>query len=513
MFFALNKGQSALAALILLIGGFWMLLFWQLGFEWLYNPQYQYGLAVPCIGAYLVYLRYLDSPTPKPHPLLQRTLPSATCFLLLGFYPLAIVFEANADWRLLPWLMALGCFVHTVWALSGVGGLGWMRHFSCAFLFFLCAVPWPSAVEGVLVQELLKWVSASAVEFLHLMGVPALQMGNIIQVPGGLVSMEDACSGVRSFQSSLMLGYFLGELFRLGLGHRLFLLCLGPLSAVGFNILRTLFIALLVDAKGSVFANSWHGLASQLVFMACLGHLALWACLLRKKAPAPKPRSQKAATALSLGFSLPWALGVFAVALFSGVFAKLWYGLFPPRLPYERVGWYMQWDRLGEGARMRDVPPSIKERLLYDAGQLVQLQLPEGGAGLAYYFSWERMKAAQLGGFHGPELCLPALGWGPAQEGPLLVWEKQGVQLVFRSFKFRRSPQKIYVFFVQWDQSAYPYHKKSGRFRKDRLLEAWQRHRSPRKTSLELVLAGPKSFAEAQKAAETILEKALVVVQ
>lgn len=511
MAFSLDKDQKDLLSYMLLVGGFWALLFVQLGFEWLHNPQYQYGLAVPCMGAYLVYLRYLDRPPPIPEPGLKRPLRAWAILLALGLYPCVVVFETNADWRLLIWLQAVLILGFTLRALWVAGGPPWVKHFSWPFMFFLCAVPWPSVVEGALVQYLLKGVSAAALEGLHLLGVPAIQSGNIIQVSKGLVSMEDACSGVRSFQSSIMLGYCLGELFRLRLGLRVCLLALGPLSAVGFNVLRTVLMALVVDAKGSAYANAYHGLAGQVVFMACLGHLWLWALLFKRLQGEVRARHSSSACPRALSLPLGFAAAVCGLTLFSWVFAKLWYGLLPPRLPYAEMGWQMRWERLGQGIKLETVPPSVKERLLYEDGELVRGQGPEGYTWLAYYFSWKRLKAAQLGGFHGPELCLPALGWGTAEEGELLRWEQGGTQLVFRSFRFNRAAQSIYVFFTQWDQSAYPYHQKAGRFRKDRLLEAWHRHRSPRKTSLEVVLSGPKSFPEARQALQTMLKQALVI--
>lgn len=507
-----DKNQRNLLAFVLGLGGFWLLLCLQLSFEWSHNPQYQYGLSIPFIGAYLVYLRYRDRPRPQPPQSLKYLLPVSLLLGLCCLYPLVIIFETNADWRLLIWSQALLIFGLTLLALWSAGAWPWVKHFSWAFVFFLCGVPWPSAVESILIQHLLHAVSAIAVEGLHLVGIPALQSGNIIQMAKGLVSMENACSGIRSFQSSLMLAYFLGELFRLRLFHRWVLFSLGPLSAVGFNVFRTFFVAVLVNAKGSAYANQWHGLASQLVFIACLGHLGLWALYFRRFTKGPTPKKLSPGPAFPLTLALPYAMGVFCASLFSLVFARLWYDAFPPALPYQGLAWHMQWDRLSPHPQLEAVPPSVKEALFYDQGAIVRGNT-SGIDWLACYFNWKSLKAAQLAGFHGPELCLPALGWGQALEGPPLQWEQSGIQLVFRTFKFQTASKAIYVFFVQWDQSAYPYHQKSGRFRKDRLLEAWQRHRSPRKTSLELVLAGPKSFAEAQKAVEKLLQEALVVTE
>jgi exosortase len=489
---------------------FWCVLWAQLRFEWGHNPQYQYGLAVPFIGLYLLYLRFLDRPKPLPQLSAKGLVQGLALGLIVVLYPLLIVFETNIDWRMLIWGQTVLVFAFSLLFLYFLGSWPWVRHFAWVFIFFACAVPWPTGLELALVHRLLGFVSAISVDVLHILGVPALQNANIIQVSKGFVSMEEACSGVRSFQSSLMLAYFLGELFRLRLFHRCCLLFLGPLSAIVFNIFRTTLLALLVNAKGSAFANQWHGLAGQAVFLACLAHLSFWGFVLRPSSSSfhLSRRSFSFPRGLSLRFSL-----FVACALILGLAcAKLWYRVWPPKLAHERVCWDINWNSF-QGLSFEPISESIQERLFYDEGVLAKGEGAYGSTWLAYYFSWHHSKAAQLGGFHGPELCLPSIGWGLPQEGELFVWEQSGLQLVFRNFKFKRSGYKIYVFFVQWDQSAYPYHKKTGRLRKDRLLEAWKRHQSPHKTNLELVLLGPRSFAEARLVVEDFLKKGLVVKQ
>ena len=53
------------------------------------------------------------------------------------------------------------------------------------------------------------------VQALHLFGIPALQNGNLIEVKTGLLGINEACSGIRSFQATLMVSLFLGELYQM----------------------------------------------------------------------------------------------------------------------------------------------------------------------------------------------------------------------------------------------------------------------------------------------------------
>ena len=83
-----------------------------------------------------------------------------------------------------------------------------------SLLFMLIALPWPVQLEQAIIQGLMRLVAGLTVGVVTLMGIPAIQHGNLIEVGAGLVGIDEACSGVRSLQSSLMLSLFLGEVNR-----------------------------------------------------------------------------------------------------------------------------------------------------------------------------------------------------------------------------------------------------------------------------------------------------------
>jgi len=82
------------------------------------------------------------------------------------------------------------------------------------------AVPWPVRIEQIVIQDLMRVVTAINVTFLQLAGVPALQHGNVIEVGTGFIGIEEACSGVRSIQATLMVSLFLGELYSFTISRR-----------------------------------------------------------------------------------------------------------------------------------------------------------------------------------------------------------------------------------------------------------------------------------------------------
>src|SRR5438128_4735953 len=266
------KGAGWLVA-ILVFGLLWFELINQLRPEWWLNPQYNYGLIVPLLALYLFWKRWRVRPTPAP--------PAATAFpipliLLCAALALPIRFlaEANPEWRLLSWLFALVVVTISLLFLYIVGGRVWVRHFAFPVLFFLVAVPWPVRIEQVVIQDLMRIVTAINVTFLQLAAVPALQHGNVIEVGTGFIGIEEACSGVRSLQATLMVSLFLGELYSFKISRRLILIVIGALLAFICNVVRTAILVWVGTTKGINAIEAWHDPAGFTILIVCL--LGLW---------------------------------------------------------------------------------------------------------------------------------------------------------------------------------------------------------------------------------------------
>ena len=97
------------------------------------------------------------------------------------------------------------------------------------------AVPWPVPFEQGVIQRLMSAVATICVDALGWFGIPAVQHGNVIEVSSGVVGVEEACSGVRSLQTTLMAALFLGELLRFGIARRFVLLGSGLVLAFVCN--------------------------------------------------------------------------------------------------------------------------------------------------------------------------------------------------------------------------------------------------------------------------------------
>ncbi len=141
-----------LATVLLLFAFLWFEVINQLKSEWSLNPQYGYGWSVPFLAIYLIWKRWPERPAAAAPSarLLPLTLISFCALLLL---PIRFVAEANPDWRLLSWSLALVVIALSLGMIFLTGGGPWLRHFAFPFLFLLVAVPKRPVAESVLFKR------------------------------------------------------------------------------------------------------------------------------------------------------------------------------------------------------------------------------------------------------------------------------------------------------------------------------------------------------------------------
>jgi hypothetical protein len=113
-----------IAAALLFFAVLWFEAINQLQAEWSFNPQYGYGWSVPFLALYLLWRRWSWHPLARPPD--SRVLPTALIvFCAFLFFPIRFVAEANPDWRLLSWALALvGVSMSVLWIFMS-GGWPW----------------------------------------------------------------------------------------------------------------------------------------------------------------------------------------------------------------------------------------------------------------------------------------------------------------------------------------------------------------------------------------------------
>jgi len=109
-----------------------------------------------------------------------------------------------------------------------------------------------------------------------------MQHGNVIEVSTGVVGIDDACSGIRSLQSSLMISLFFGEFYRMKWFRRALLVPVSFILAILFNICRTSFLTLIAARKGVDAISRYHDEAGLSILLACTAAMWGWRGLLEK---------------------------------------------------------------------------------------------------------------------------------------------------------------------------------------------------------------------------------------
>src|SRR5216117_4203648 len=281
-----------LALSLLFLATLWFVLCRQLSGEWLVNEQYSFGWFVPFFALYLFWLRWRDRPEIEIGNSRFEFRKRQTTAALLAIPPLLLLlpvrlFEiANPEWRPLAWIHAAAVVTLTLLLIWCAGGPAWLRHFAFPVAFIFVAVPWVTAVEVPVIQGLMRAVARVAAETAMLLGTPAQVEGNLIRVSNGLVGVNEACSGIRSLQTSLMIGLLFGELKRLSVFRRVTLVACAVAIALLANFVRAVFLVRIAATENLSEVGRWHDIAGYSIIALVFVTTMAIAYFLDRKKPA-----------------------------------------------------------------------------------------------------------------------------------------------------------------------------------------------------------------------------------
>src|SRR6266513_947077 len=396
---------------VLFLGALWFGLCRELSGEWSVNEQYNFGWFVPFFALCLFWLRWQDRPEirsqkseVRSRTLIASAIAIVSLFLLL---PVRLFEIANPEWRLLAWVHAAAVMTLTLLLIWYAGGMPWLRHFAFPVVFIFIAVPWPTQLEVPIIQGLMRIVAHVAAETAMLLGTPAKVEGNLIRVSNGLVGVNEACSGIRSLQTSLMISLLFGEVKRFSVLRRLILVVCAVVIALLANFLRAVFLVRIAATENLSEVGRWHDVAGYsivaFVFVATLGVAYL---LGRSQARdrTSEIRIQNPQSAIG-NWQLAIPVSYIAIALcwlsFVEIGSAAWYRLHERNL-FSGIHWNVQW----------------------------------------------------------PDVCLPASGWTQVADDGVRNYPVTGVfELPFRHFEFRRSsensaPQTAHAFYCLSEDRA-----------------------------------------------------------
>ena len=431
----------------------WWLVLRALWPEWSQNPQYQFGQLMPVFCLVLFALRWPDRPLVSAIPPAGRAV--AAGLFGLGVLLLAClqpVLESNQDWRLVQAASAAGGIAVTLASVCLLGGAAWLRHFAFPVLFLLIAIPLPSGIEGRLMAALMEGNARIAVEILHWLGYEAVQRGNLIALPCGLLGVEEACSGVRSLQSGLMVSLFAGEYFRLRAGFRCGLVLLALLTALAGNIARTVTLSVVASTQGLHAIEAWHDPAGIVILCATLAIVGLAAWLLAgRRVPARLPVEGHAPEVLlsRLAGMRIASWGACCLWIISLAGTGVWYRLHESSGISPAARWTLRPGAAGDGVQVVKIPEKTLAILLHPGVAFSERWAD--GAGVRwqlFYFQWEAGRTAiqTAMAVHDPRNCLGAIGMRLEETYPSSDVTAAGVRIPFRRFLFSDGGIPLYVF-------------------------------------------------------------------
>lgn len=434
------------------LGALWLFAVRQLRFDWTINPQYTYGWTVPFLSAYLFAERWKRRP-PAQSPQSRLGLGLAVTVLALLLLPVRLMEEAAPDWRFVGWALGGVCVAISMSAIYFAGGRAWLRHFIFPVAFFLVAVPWPVPVEQSLIQWLMRSVTQICVEALSWAGIPAIQKGNVIEIRTGRVGVEEACSGVRSLQTTLMIALFMGELLRFRTLRRGVLL-VGAL-AVAFicNASRAFFLVWVSAKSGTDAVAKWHDNVGMAVLLGSLVGVGILCAILNPKSgdigeasvdpgllrPGAPPRR-------------PVLIALAAWLVVVEVGTEMWYRSAEAHAPKAKL-WTVRWPTEQKDFRNVEFSDVTRNILRYTDARSAVWTDPGGLRWAMVLLTWAPGRTSvQLARSHGPEVCLPAGGAVMTADLGLRPLRIKGIDLPAHAYTFRARDQVLYVYYCLWEQ-------------------------------------------------------------
>lgn len=433
------------------LAAIWGWLFFILSGEWEANAQYSHGWFIPLLATWIFWQRWTTRPEPRPFSavfqtagwiiLLLLAAPSAFGILITGTYP---------DWRVVLWGLGFAALAVSVTLTAMAGGFPWVKHLSFAYFFTLLSIPWPTAPEKQLTQGLSLLAAQVAATILPLGGIAAVCHGTTIDVGTSVLGVDDACSGIRSFQSSIMAALFLGELFSLRWGYRIFLIFAGLTVAYSLNILRMIILSVAVANGGAGALEKVHDPAGFAILVITMGVLWLFCWLLQKLPQArqlPFAETASGVGRIARGPALAcWGvLGAMVLMVGGSEGWYAWKGRGLTRAP----AWTVLSAKPESGVRDEILDKRVQDMLRYDRGFQRAWHDAQGRQWHLIFTEWEpKRMSLHYAQPHLPEQCQRMIGREIVFKSELRKTQIHGVTLAYNLYKVRGQGREFYLMYV-----------------------------------------------------------------
>ncbi len=420
---------------------------------WFTVEEYSHGFFIPCITAYLIWIRRAE-----------LNLASNVKNSMLGLMMLAL----GLFLFVLGELSALRTLEQYAFLIALIGlfgtafGLQSLRIFAIPLLYLIFMVPFPSFIISNLSSKLQLISSWLGVEFIRACDIMVFLEGNVIDLGAYKLQVVDACSGLRYLFPLSSLAFLCAYLFKGSIWQKISIFLSSVPLTVFMNSFRIGVIGVLVDHWGTDMAEGFmHDFEGWLVFLLCMlllfvemwvfsrisgRKLAMidlvqipveWGAAVRKKSTAPVLNKSVFIVFILL------SVGIGASETF-----KSRVDIIPQRkafltFPTQIGAWHGRNDYLTQNY--------LDELKLTDY-VIVNFTSPETQGYVNFYSAYYQSQRKGVV-VHSPRSCLPGDGWQISQieqlDFPELKLDGQGLHLNRAIIAKGENKQLVYFWFQQ----------------------------------------------------------------
>lgn len=259
-----RTAAAAVAAVAVSIVGFYAGTLTSLARHWASDDDFSHGFFVLPLVAYFLWERrrvFLEAPVR----------PSLAGLAVVAASLLVFIAGRFGAELYLTRVSLIGVLAGTVLFLGG-----WKRLRIVAFplAFLLLMVPLPSIIFNQITFPLQGIASRAGEAVIATAGVPVLREGNILHVPGRALEVVEACSGIRSLMSLVMLAIVLGYFTERRTGARIAIALAAVPIAIIANATRVAGTGLTAYWVSPAAADGFfHTFSGWIVFVVALAGL------------------------------------------------------------------------------------------------------------------------------------------------------------------------------------------------------------------------------------------------
>lgn len=228
---------------------------------WYTSEEYSHGFFIFPLSLYIIWQKKDDlAQTPVQ--------PSNWGLLIIIFFMLVFIIARTGEIATLAPICMILIIIGSV--VYFYGFLIFKKlSFPLFFLFFM--IPVPSQIYSALTIPLQLFVTKATVFIVSLMGIPIFREGNVIHLSDRTMQVVQACSGLRSMVSLLVLGAIFGYFsLRANILRGILFIAGVPISII-VNILRVFLMVIAYHYFRYDFtADSIHTIFGMIIFIMAL---------------------------------------------------------------------------------------------------------------------------------------------------------------------------------------------------------------------------------------------------